>query len=97
MKKLPNMYKGMVRSNRNQKEALVNDYEEEKHEDINVNKKINDIFSSPSYVYKADVQITTTSGEIIKKTIIGKTNNSLITMDDELIDVSNISQIEFLN
>ena len=32
----------------------------------------------------------------IKKTIIGRTNNSLITMDDELIDVSSITKIDLL-
>ena len=95
MKKgLPNMYKGQVRSaSKNQKETLVNSIKEE----INVKEKINDIFNSPRYVYKADVSITTNNGEVLKKTIIGRTNNSLITMDDELIDVSNISQIDFFN
>ena len=34
------------------------------------------------------------SGEVLKKTIIGKTHDSLITIDDELIEVSSISKIE---
>lgn len=89
MKKiLPNLYKGKAIS-KNQKETFIN------KEEVNVDKKINDIFNSPSYVYKADVSIITVDGEILKKTIIGRTNNSLITMDDELIDVSNIRQIDF--
>jgi hypothetical protein len=36
------------------------------------------------------------TGEVIEKTIIGKNNNSLITMDDELIDVNSIKKIELL-
>ena len=97
MKKiLPNLYKGKVNKvSKNQKETFIN--KEEKKKKVNVDKQVNDIFSSPNYVYKADVSIITTTGETIKKTIIGRTNNSLITIDDELIDVSKISQIDFLN
>ena len=62
----------------------------------NVSSKIKDIFNSPSYVYKADVIIEMNDGQSLKKTIIGRTNNSLITIDDELIDVSKISKIDFL-
>jgi len=99
-KKLPSLYKGKVKNNNsNQKESIVgNEKVIVKEENTKpVSRQIKDIFSSPNYVYKADVSITLNTGEIIKKTIIGKTNNSLITMDDELIDVSNISQIDFLN
>ncbi len=107
-KKLPGIYKGTVKNQpKNQKQAsfsIVNKIDiEEKNEikeeisDKNVNKQIKDIFNSPNYVYKANVSIITTDGETIKKTIIGRTNNSLITIDDELIDVSKISQIDFLD
>ena len=99
-KKLPNIYKGRVKNDiTNQKQSIVDSEDNYIKEENNkpVSRQINDIFSSPNYVYKADVEITLNSGENIKKTIIGRTNNSLITMDDELIDVSNISQIYFLN
>ncbi|MBO5182895.1 MAG: hypothetical protein J6B64_00685 [Bacilli bacterium] len=109
-KKLPGIYKGTVKAiNINQKQAIFSkNYEEEKTEIAaddkinytegnNINRKIKDIFSSPSYVYRANVTITMQDGAIIKKTIIGRTNNSLITIDDELIDVSKISQIDFLD
>ena len=107
MKKiLPNLYKGKVKAtNRNQKQTILNKIDEnieyskskDQVDDKNVNRKIKDIFNSPSYVYKANVSITMNDGENLKKTIIGRTNNSLITMDDELIDVSNITQIDFLD
>ena len=108
-KKLPNIYKGSVKNNSiNQKQSVINLKSKEKEsvaetthdifdEEKNVNRQIKDIFNSPNYVYKADVSIITTSGETLKKTIIGRTNNSLITIDDELIDVSKISQISFLD
>ena len=62
-----------------------------------VNRQIKDVFSSPNFVYKANVSIKLTDGTTQEKTIIGRTNNSLITIDDELIDVSKISQIDFLD
>lgn len=103
-KKLPGIYKGRVKTSQNQKESVFNNVEkvsevnnEEVLESKNVDRQIKDIFSSVNYVYKADVVINTTDGETLKKTIIGRTNNSLITMDDELIDVSKIEKIDFLS
>lgn len=107
MKKiLPSLYKGKVKNNnKNQKQivlgkiednitnVVVNDEKEEK----NINRRIKDIFNSPNYVYKANVSIIMDDNKNLKKTIIGRTNNSLITIDDELIDVSKIIQIDFLD
>lgn len=108
MKKiLPNLYKGKVKNNnsRNQKQIVLNKIEDsvknvvvnDDIEDKGINGKIKDIFNSPNYVYKANVSIIMDDGNTYKKTIIGRTNNSLITIDDELIDVSKITQIDFLN
>ncbi len=108
-KKLPGIYKGTVKNiNKNQRQAILsnsqeilqnenNDIEKNNFEEKSVNRQIKDIFSSPNYVYKANVSITMEDGENVKKTIIGRTNNSLITIDDELIDVSKISRIDFLD
>lgn len=102
-KKLPGIYKGSVKKNQNQKQSVFNVFDkipinnEESYEEKNVDRQIKDIFSSANYVYKANVSIQTIDGDTLKKTIIGRTNNSLITMDDELIDVSKISKIDFLD
>ncbi len=105
MKKvLPGLYKGKVKTNsKNQKQVVLGSIQEntqnvveDNNDDKSVNRKIKDIFSSPNYVYKADVSITLDNGETIEKTIIGRTNNSLITIDDELIDVRKITKIDFL-
>lgn len=65
--------------------------------EINFNKsihqKINEIFASSGYVYKANVKITTNDG-IINKRIIGRNNKYLITMDNEKIPIDNIIDIE---
>lgn len=108
MKKiLPSLYKGKVRSNgnKNQKQTVLNKIEDnvtnvivnDEKDNKSINGKIKDIFNSPNYVYKANVSIIMNDGETLKKTIVGRTNNSLITIDDELIDVSKITQIDFLN
>lgn len=60
----------------------------------NINQKINEIFSSPKYVYKADVIITTNDGTIERR-IIGKNGDNLITIENELINIWTIKDIKF--
>ena len=55
-------------------------------------KKINEIFSSPNYIYRANVVIKLNDGEIEKK-IIGKNKDYLITIDNELISIDSIKDI----
>lgn len=62
----------------------------------NVNQKIHDIFASPRYVYKADVKIVTNNGTFTKK-IIGQNNTHLITIDNELLPISDIVDISFVD
>ena len=59
----------------------------------NINKKINEIFSSPSYVYKASVEITTKDSTITTK-IIGRNKSYLITMDNKTIPINDIVDIK---
>lgn len=59
----------------------------------NVNQKINEIFSSSSYVYKADVKITLKDGTVTKR-IVGRNATHLITIDNELIPLTDIVDIE---
>ena len=56
-------------------------------------QKINDIFSSPNYVYKANVEITLKDKKITKR-IIGRNKNYIITMDNKLIPISDIIDIK---
>ena len=100
-KDLPGIFAGNVEKNMTNKEYSVTNNTEVKEEkinkiELNINQKINAIFSSPNYVYKADVLITTNEGEFIKR-IIGKSGNNLITMENELINIDNIKDIKFNN
>ena len=104
-KKLPNIFKGKAPKNLNQTTSIINQNKTISEEDLNVteekeeksvNRQIKDVFSSENFVYKADTLITLVNGDTLKKTIIGRTNDSLITIDDELIEVSQIAKIEIV-
>ena len=56
-------------------------------------KKINNIFASPNHVYKSRVRITLNNG-LAEKTIVGKNNTHLITINGELIKINDILDIE---
>ena len=58
---------------------LKSEYKMQPNLNLNINQKINNIFNSNRYVYKAEVEITTKEGKFIKK-IIGQNNTHLITI-----------------
>ena len=94
-KDLPNIYKGSVNNSNNQDKSILN--EEVKIEsNRDVEKDIKKILTSKDFIYKAEVLITLKDNNKLKKTIIGTNNNSLITIDDELIDINNISKIDLI-
>ena len=106
-KKLPKVYANRIDKNinNNKKVAYSSSSEiiEEKEEvredrtanfEKSVNQKISDIFNSPRYVYKADVDITLKDNKI-KVKLVGKNNNKLITLDNELIPIDDIIDIKF--
>ena len=76
---------------KNEEESLIRKTNSPK---VNINQKINNIFSSPKYVYKAVVDIKTNNG-ILKKQIVGKNDGNLITIDNEVIPISSIIDIDF--
>ena len=100
-KKLPKVFANKIEKKLNNNETVYYDKNDVRSEQNNnsssifsVNQKINQIFSSARYVYKADVVITTKNGKINKR-IIGRNRNELITMDNEVINVNDILDIEF--
>lgn len=60
-----------------------------------VEQKIQAIFASPTYVYKADVELVLKDGKKLVKKVIGKNSQHLITMDNELIAIDTIEDIAF--
>ena len=59
----------------------------------NVLKQIDDIFNSPNHVYKSRVVIRTRESDILCD-IVGKTSESILTLDGQTIRISDISDIK---
>ena len=90
-KKLPGVYPGKVRKDAgnnakmtyvgNNTEETVKNEPKEPANELNISQKINQIFKSKN-------------GRHLNKRVVGKNNLNLITMDNELIPISNIVNIE---
>ena len=102
-KKLPEIFKNTIDkeldnnenvyySATNKPESKINNAAKEvKKNDIR--EKINKIFLSTSYIYKANVKIITKDKSFSTK-IIGRNKNYLITMDNQTIPIDSIIDIE---
>ena len=110
-KKLPNIYKGMVKNtNQNQKQSFISHEREEStyenEENLeknflhkNVNRQIKDIFSSPNFVYKANVSIKLVDLYVLLavKIVIKLINNLKIkVLNVSLIIISPVFSIVYL-
>ncbi len=97
MKELPKVFHNKVNKNFNNNRSFYysnnEPIEEEKKDTRTITQKINDIFSSPNYIYKANVEITLKDKKIVKR-IIGRNKNYIITMDNDLISINDIIDIK---
>ena len=101
MKNLPSVFANNIQFGKgNNKLVYMSDQAsdekiEEKHVLPNktVNQKINEIMRSKNNSYKIPVSITTEDGVVIKN-IIGKNSKNLITIDNELIAITDIIDIK---
>ena len=83
MKELPKVFHNKIDKKFNNNRSVFysnNVHEENRNVDTrSVLQKINEIFSSPNYVYKANVEITLKDKKVAKR-IIGRNKNYIITM-----------------
>lgn len=96
MKDLPKVFRNNLDKKFNNNRSVYyssNDSKEEVRDSRSVLQKINDIFSSPNYVYKANVEITLKDKKVTKR-IIGRNKDYIITMDNVLIPVEDIIDIK---
>lgn len=97
MKELPKVFQNKIDKKFDNNRSVFysnNTYEEDRSVDTRtVLQKINEIFSSPNYVYKANVEITLKDKKVTKR-IIGRNKNYIITMDNDLIPISDIVDIK---
>lgn len=100
MKDLPKVFHNTINKKINNNESVFYSNNQKIDENINnksdsknILQKINSIFSSPNYVYKANVEITLKDKTITKR-IIGRNKNYIITMDNDLIPIQDIIDIK---
>lgn len=96
-KKLPKVFQNNIEKNlSNNKKVYYSDSKDRsdlpQNDNNDINQKVNNIFASPKYVYKANTIIKLKSGTV-KKTVIGKQNNNLLTIENELIPINEILDI----
>lgn len=101
-KKLPKVFANKIDGKTGNNEDVYYSHDERKvntaqkptlKKEKNMNQKLNEIFNSTSYIYKADVKITLKNGSINKR-IVGRNSTHLITIDNELIPITDILDIE---
>lgn len=97
-KKLPKVFVNKIDKQLKNNDSVFYGSKERKEEirkekPFSLNQKINKIFGSSTYVYKADVLITLKDKKIEKK-IVGRNKKELITFDGEIINISDILDIE---
>lgn len=104
-KKLPGVFvnknTGVIKNNKEQfysKEEVSSNKDNIMNDNIKmimVRKKINDLFNSDNFVYKVKAIITTSEGDK-EYTLIAKNNDSLLTINNESIPISEILDIKKL-
>lgn len=101
-KKLPNIFvnknTGIVKNNEEfyyGKDNINNETKiiDNNMKDILIRKKIDDIFNSSSFIYKARVIITTKDNDK-EYTLIGRDKNKLLTIYNETILISDVLDIK---
>lgn len=101
-KELPKMYQNKIQKNIDNIQKVYStigygsnrakEKENTRYSSISIDQKIEQIFSAPDYVYKADVVIVTDQEEF-RKRIVARNRNNLITIDNEYIPISMIRDI----
>ena len=100
-KNLPKMYHNSINKRINSIQKVyssmneANNFEDSnkvKYSNISIDSKINRIFNSYDYVYKADVTIVTDNDKLHKR-IVARNKNNLITIDNEYIPINIIRDI----
>ena len=98
MKDLPKVFRNNIDKKFNNNSSVYyssrnSSIDEKVKDNRTVLQKINEIFSSPNYVYKANVEIILKDKKVTKR-IIGRNKNYIITMDNTLIPVNDIIDIK---
>ena len=99
-KELPKMYHNKINKTVNSIQKVYssmenhknNELRQNKYSSISIDQKIEQIFKEKDFVYKADVEIITDT-DTIRKRIVARNQNNLITIDNEYIPIYIIRDI----
>lgn len=96
MSSKPEMYRGKINKEFNNNRNIYASYRDTNevlvYDTSEIRKKINDIFSSNSFIYRTRVNLVI-DNKIVSKKIIGVYNNNLVTIDNEHIPINIIQDI----
>lgn len=94
---LPKVYANPINKVLNNNKDVYYSKEEETRsvKTVDVQRKINEIFASLHHVYKSNVHIKTINDEF-NTVIVGRTGNSLLTLNGEKININTIEDIDRL-
>ncbi len=96
MKKLPRVYVNDIKKEfKNYQKECLTDKEKEFTTNKNLSMKIKDIFNSRNYIYRQKVRIKLINGTF-EKTIVGKTNTNLLTLNGEKIKMTDIIDLDLI-
>lgn len=94
---LPKVYQNAnISLETNDQTVFISNKEMPTSKSIDIKSKIDRIFNNRTFIYKANVEILK-NNENIEATIIGKTKEYLITMENELIPIRDIQDIKKLD
>lgn len=93
MKKLPNIYKNEINKNiKNNKTVCHLSESREPIQKDNIQEILNKIFNGLGYSYNIPVIIETINKNY-QTSLIARTNNNIITLDNEVIPIADIKKI----
>lgn len=96
MKKLPSLYTNSFdKKIDNSLDYIIVGKENVVNKTKDINKSIDNIFKSSNYIYKIKVSITL-KDQVIEEYIIGRNRNSIITINNDIINIRDILDIKEL-
>ena len=96
MSQKPEMYKCNIKKEFNNNRSIYASYKENNevrvYDTSEVRKKINNIFTSNSFIYRTKVNMVI-DNRVVTKKVIGVYNDNLVTIDNEHIPINIIQDI----
>lgn len=95
MKKLPKLFKNEIDKplNNNKKYCYLKEETSEQVDKLTIDEKINKIFNGLGNAYNVPVKIKT-KDKVFTTSLVSKTKNNLVTLDNEVIKIEDIISID---